>query len=231
MNELALFTGTGAGLLATQWLGLKTACAVELDWYCRCVLTQRQNERNLRSSFPIWDDIRTFDGRPWRGRIDVITGGFPCQAYSTAAAGKNNADDLWCEMQRIISEVSPVYVFAENVERKAINKACDELESMGYKTKALSLSAKDLGGDHLRERHWLLAYANDKGKLFSHFNAKAPMLQKLRESIWQADPFESGVDDGDANRMDRFKAIGNGQVPIVAIEALMELASHTIATA
>ncbi len=219
MNELALFAGAGGGLLASLFAGWKTICAVELDWYCRCVLTQRQND-GLLPIFPIWDDVRTFDGRAWRGRIDVVSGGFPCQAFSTAASGKNNADDLWPEMFRIVADVAPRYVFAENVSAKAIDQACDDLEALGYKTNAISLSAQDLGADHSRERHWLLAYTNDKSQLLRGINAEVAELPSMAQGVWKADPGGSGIPDGLAYRMDRFKATGNGQVPIVAFAAL-----------
>jgi DNA (cytosine-5)-methyltransferase 1 len=219
MNELALFAGAGGGLLASKLLGWKTICAVELDWYCRCVLTQRQNERILQPAFPIWDDVCTFDGKPWRGIVDVVSGGFPCQAYSTAAAGKNTADDLWPEMFRIVADVSPRYIFAENVERRAIDRAADDCESLGYKTKAISLSAKDLGADHIRERHWLLAYTNNDGKFPSSINAETRWMSDVDYRIWADYPEELRVDDGMANRLDRLKAIGNGQIPIVAATA------------
>ena len=220
MNELALFAGAGGGLLASQLLGWRTVCAVELDWYCRCVLVARQNDRTFGHSFPIWDDICTFDGRPWRGRVDVITGGFPCQPFSTAAAGKNNTNDLWPEMLRVVADVAPEYVFAENVSKDAINKACDDLESLGYKTNAVSLSAADLGADHIRERYWLLAYTNDKSELLRGFNAKMAGVSKLSHGIWQGDARSARVPDGMAHRMERLKATGNGQVPVVAINAL-----------
>ena len=219
MNELALFAGAGGGLLASKILGWRTVCAVELDWFCRCVLIQRQNDGHLRPGFPIWDDVRTFDGRPWRGRVDVISGGFPCQAYSTAAAGKNTADDLWPEMRRIVADVSPRYVFAENVSRVAIDQAANDCESMGYKTKAISLSAKDLGGDHIRERFWLLAYTDDNGELLRPVNAKTRWLPKLGHGVWESDARGARVSDGMANRMDRLKATGNGQIPLVAATA------------
>ncbi len=224
MNELGLFAGAGLGLLATASLGWKTVCAVELDWYCRCVLTQRQNDGSL-GPFPIWDDIRTFDGRAWRGIIDVVSGGFPCQAYSTAAAGKNNADDLWPEMRRIVADAAPRYVFAENVSREAIDFAADDLEKMAYKTRCISLEARDMGGDHVRERFWLLAYSHDKGQLRRHINAKMAELPELREGVWKSGPGIYGVDDGDSYRVERFKAIGNGQVPCVAAAALFMLAN------
>jgi DNA (cytosine-5)-methyltransferase 1 len=219
MNELALFAGAGGGLLASEMLGWKTVCAVELDWYCRCVLVQRQNDRFFRSNFPIWDDVRTFDGRPWSGRIDVISGGFPCQAYSKAAAGKNIADDLWPEMRRIVADVAPRYVFAENVSREAIDQAADDLESMGYKTKAIELSAADMGANHIRSRCWLLAYSDNDGEFLRSINAETRWMQKLGESVWEDYPESLRVADGMAYRVDRLKAIGNGQVPLCAATA------------
>lgn len=223
MNELALFAGSGGGLLASQIIGWRTVCAVELDWYCRCVLTQRQNERFLRPPFPIWDDVRTFDGRPWRGRVDVISGGFPCQAYSSAASGKNVADDLWPEMRRIVADVAPRYVFAENVARKAIDAAADDLEQMGYETRCIELSASDMGADHVRGRCWLLAYTDDPGELLRAFNAEMAGMSGFYPRVWESDPGMSGMADGVAYRMDRIAATGNGQVPAVAIGALLSL--------
>ena len=219
MNELALFAGTGGGLLASQLLGFRTVCAVELDEYCRCVLTQRQNDGHLRPPFPIWDDIRTFDGKPWRGLVDIVTGGFPCQAYSKAAAGNNTADDLWPEMRRVVADVAPRYVFAENVSRVAINQAADDLEQMGYKTRAVSLSAADLGADHMRKRYWLLAYANNDGEFLRSINAETRWMPKLGEGVWKDYPESLRMDDGMAYRVDRLKAIGNGQVPLCAATA------------
>jgi DNA (cytosine-5)-methyltransferase 1 len=219
MNELALFAGAGGGLLASEMLGWKTVCAVELDWYCRCVLVQRQNDRLFKSNFPIWDDVCTFDGRPWRGRIDVVSGGFPCQAYSKAAAGKNTADDLWPEMRRAVADVAPRYVFAENVSREAIDQAANDLESMGYKTKAIELSAADMGADHIRSRCWLFAYTDNDGELLRPINAETRWMQELGEGVWKDYPESLRMDDGMANRMDRIKAIGNGQVPVVAATA------------
>ena len=160
MRELALFAGAGGGILGGKLLGWRTVCAVEWDAYAASVLVARQNDASLEP-FPIWDDARTFDGIPWRGRVDVVSGGFPCQAYSTAAAGKNCADDLWCEMARIVADVAPRYVFAENVARRAIDQAADDLETMGYRTRCIALAASDLGADHIRKRYWLAAYADD----------------------------------------------------------------------
>lgn len=225
MNELAIFAGVGGGLLGTQELGIRTVCAIELDWHRRCVLAQRQNERHFRHSFPVWDDVRTFNGRAWRRRVALISGGFPCQAFSTAARGRNNAANLWPEMFRVIQEVEPEYVFAENVSTKAIERAAEDCASMGYKTQMLSLSAADLGADHVRERYWLLAYANDKGELQRTVNAKVAECGKFHEGIWQTNTIDSRMADGFSTRMERYEATGNGQVPAVAAAALWVLAN------
>lgn len=223
MNELALFTGAGGGLLASSLLGHNTVCAVERDEYCIEVLMQRQNERTL-PAFPIWDDICTFDGRPWRGTVDLVSGGFPCQAFSSAARGRNIIEkDLWGEMCRVIREVEPRVVFAENVSERAILQAQEDLLELGYNSKYLKLSAKDVGADHERDRFWLLAYTDYYGQLCSTFNAEASIVSELRNSVWETFPGELRVSDGMAFRMDRLKALGNGQVPLVAASAWCEL--------
>jgi len=117
MRELSLFAGCGGGILGGYLLGWETVCAVEIEDYARRVLLQRQRD-GILPRFPIWDDIRTFDGRPWSGRVDVISGGFPCQDLSVA--GKRAGIDgersgLWSEMARVIGEVRPRFAFVENV--------------------------------------------------------------------------------------------------------------------
>jgi len=129
------------------------------------------------------------------------------------------ADDLWPEMRRIVADVAPRYVFAENVSRTAINRAADDLEALGYTARAVPLSASDMGADHVRRRYWLLAYADDKGELLGGLNAEVARRAEFSVGIWQANPSEPGVVDGVAARVDRFRAAGNGQVPIVAATA------------
>ena len=219
MNELALFAGVGGGVLGSLLLGHNIVCAVERDEWCQHVLMQRQNEGNL-PTFPVWDDICTFDGRPWKGTVDLVSGGFPCQAFSSAARGRNIAEkDLWWEMFRIIREVQPTLVFAENVSEKPIFKAKADLESVGFRAEYIKLSAKDLGADHSRDRYWLLAHTNNNGKFCSPVNAEACVLQEFRNRVWETYTGKLRVVDGVAYRMDRLRAVGNGQVPIVAAAA------------
>src|SRR5690606_19439133 len=116
LRELALFAGVGGGILGGHLLGWRTVCAVEYNAYARSVLLARQNDGTL-APFPIWDDVRTFDGNPWRGIVDVVSGGFPCQDISAAGKGAGidgERSGLWGEMARIIREVQPRFVFVEN---------------------------------------------------------------------------------------------------------------------
>lgn len=223
MNELALFAGAGGGLLASNLLGHNIVCAVERDEYCINVLVQRQNDR-LLPSFPIWDDICSFSGKPWNGTVDLVSGGFPCQAFSTAARGRNIAEkDLWGEMYRIVREVRPEFVYAENVSERAILQAKQDLENSGYVCKWKKLSAGELGAEHIRKRYWLLAHSYHNGELLRTLDDEAPRVQKLQARFWESYSEESRVDDGVAYRLDRIKATGNGQVPIVAATAFVDL--------
>ena len=120
MNELALFAGVGGGILGGHLLGWRTVCAVEYEPYPAGVLCARQNDGVL-APFPIWDDVRTFDGRPWRGIVDVVSGGFPCQDISVAGKGAGLAgarSGLWGQMARIIGEVRPRFSFVETTTEK-----------------------------------------------------------------------------------------------------------------
>jgi DNA (cytosine-5)-methyltransferase 1 len=163
LNELALFAGAGGGILGGKLLGWRTVCAVEIEDYPRRVLLQRQNDRILEP-FPIWDDVTTFDGKPWRGIVDVVSGGFPCQDISCAGKGEGidgARSGLWGEMARIISEVRPKYVFVENsplLVSRGLTTVLGDLAQMGYDARWCVLGADDCGAPHQRKRIWILAY-------------------------------------------------------------------------
>ena len=164
MNELHLFAGAGGGILGGQLLGHTTVCAVEIEPYCREVLLQRQRDGML-PKFPIWDDVRTFDGRDWRGLVDVVCGGFPCQDISCAGKGAGLAGErsgLWSEFARIIGEVRPRYAFVENspmLTSRGLGRVLGDLSEMGYDATWCVLGASDVGAPHLRKRIWILAHA------------------------------------------------------------------------
>jgi DNA (cytosine-5)-methyltransferase 1 len=214
MNELHLFAGAGGGILGGMLLGHRTVCAVEVNPYRRRVLLQRQRDEIL-PWFPIWDDIRTFDAIPWRGCVDVVCGGFPCQRFSTAHHGTPTALDLWPEMLRVIEDCQPGIVFAENVAADPIVGASGDLRRIGFRSSACKISASDLGADHIRERYWLLAHSDHKGKLHGRLNAEMAMCEGVSACVWKTFPDYSRVDDGVAYRVERLEATGNGQVPAV----------------
>jgi DNA (cytosine-5)-methyltransferase 1 len=163
MRELALFAGAGGGILGGLLLGWRTVCAVEIEPYCRRVLMQRQNDGVL-APFPIWDDVRTFDGKPWRGLVDVVSGGFPCQDISAAGKGAGidgERSGLWGEMARIIGEVRPRFAFVENspmLTVRGLGRVLGDLAEMGFDARWGVVSAASQGAPHLRERIWIMAY-------------------------------------------------------------------------
>ncbi|EPF6351342.1 DNA cytosine methyltransferase [Acinetobacter baumannii] len=168
MNELSLFAGAGGGILASYLLGWRTVCAVERDAYAAQVLAQRQND-GILEAFPIWSDITTFDGKPWQGIVDVISGGFPCQDISSAGKGagiEGERSGLWTEMARIIGEVRPRYVFVENspmLVSRGLTRVISDLAKMGYDAQWARFSASNFGAPHIRDRIWIVAHSQSIG--------------------------------------------------------------------
>jgi DNA (cytosine-5)-methyltransferase 1 len=162
MNELALFAGAGGGILGGHLLGWRTVCAVEWESYPASVLCARQND-GLLPPFPIWDDVQTFDGKPWRGIVDVVSGGFPCQDISAAGKGagiNGERSGMWGEMARIIHEVRPRFVFVENspmLTSRGLGRVLGDLASMGFDARWGVLGAADIGANHQRDRIWIVA--------------------------------------------------------------------------
>jgi len=167
MNELALFAGAGGGILGGGILGWRTICAVEWEPYAASVLAARQND-GLLPPFPVWDDVRTFDGRPWRGRVDVVSGGFPCQDISVAGKGAGidgERSGMWAHMARIVGEVRPRYVFVENspaLLTRGLGRVLGDLAALGYDCRWTVLGAADVGAPHRRDRFWLVAHADSQ---------------------------------------------------------------------
>ena len=162
MNELALFAGAGGGILGGKLLGWRTVCAVEWEAYPASVLCARQND-GLLETFPIWDDVCSFDGNPWRGIVDVVSGGFPCQDISSAGKGagiEGEQSGMWREMARIIHEVQPQFVFVENspmLTSRGLGRVLGDLASMGFDARWGVLGAADVGANHQRDRIWIVA--------------------------------------------------------------------------
>ena len=261
MNELALFAGAGGGILGGHLLGWRTVCAVEWEAYPASVLCARQNDKIL-SPFPIWDDVQTFKGKPWRVIVDVVSGGFPCQDISAAGKGggiEAERSGMWKEMARIIGEVRPRYVFVENspmLTSRGLGTVLRDLAKMGFDAEWGVLSAADVGANHKRERIWIcakqqnffsyplhnwnrwgeqqsesikeknrnVAYSIKLGTQSKSSDTRKPSKWINASGIgnrewWSVEPNVGRVAHGLASRLDRLKAIGNGQVPLCAATA------------
>lgn len=233
-------------------LGWQTVCAVEWDAYAASVLVQRQNDKTL-PAFPIWDDVQTFDGRPWRGRVDVVSGGFPCQDISAAGRGagiEGERSGMWSHMARIIDEVRPRYAFIENsplLVSRGLGTVLRDLAALGYDARWGIVGAHHVGAPHKRDRIWIVANPNSHRELQSKRSftdkrrragypcqkmaeSSKPRLQDgatiqgrksqssnqlERQGWWAIEPAMGRVANGVAHRVDRIKALGNGQVPAV----------------
>ena len=237
MNELALFAGAGGGILGGKLLGWRTVCAVEWEPYPASVLCARQND-GLLPPFPIWDDIQTFDGRPWRGIVDVVSGGFPCQDISVAGKGDGldgERSGLWKEMARVICEVRPRFVFVENspmLTSRGLGRVLGDLASMGFDARWGVLGAADVGAPHYRDRIWIVAYTSKvrsrHEKADKELGWKRFTISSMAQEWWRFEPGETprevkrnmgGMVNGMDSRVDRLKALGNGQVPFCAATA------------
>ena len=246
MRELSLFSGAGGGLLATtHLLKWRTVCYVEWDAYCIQVLKQRIADGYLHDA-PIWDDVQTFDGAPWRGCVDIVTAGFPCQPFSTAGKrnGSNDDRNMWPATIRIIREVRPAWVLLENVPgllsamddtatlpHSYAGTVLGDLAESGYDARWRVLSAAEVGAPHKRDRIFIVAsYACGDGLAQAQqprtnrtqeqrrvsLRTRTPGLcEDRRSDRWLTYTDVQRTGDGVAHRVDRLKAIGNGQVPAV----------------
>lgn len=164
INGLDLFSGIGGISLALkEWVKPLTYC--EIDPYCQAVLLSRMADESLFNS-PVWDDIKTLDGNIFKGAIDIIYGGFPCQDISIAGHGKGlegERSGLFFEIVRLAEEIKPKFIFLENVPAITSRGGCTvtrEITALGYDCRWCVISAASVGALHRRERWFLLAHAN-----------------------------------------------------------------------
>lgn len=209
MNGLDLFTGGGLFSLAlrNRIPDFRTVAYVENEAYCQALLVARITD-GLLDDAPIWDDVKTFDGRPFAGVVDIITGGFPCQPYSVAGkqAGEDDERNLWPDTIRIIGEVRPRFVLLENVPGLLgfgyIRRIFGDLATSGYDAEWDVVGASDVGASHRRKRLWILAHSQVNRRTVSRLPGQViPEGSFGRESdgIYQTadvgDP-TTGQDDG-----------------------------------
>lgn len=164
MTHGSLFSGIGGFDLAAEWMGWENVFHCEWNSFGHKIL------KHYWPNAISYEDITKSDFTIHRGRIDVLSGGFPCQPYSLAGKrlGKDDERHLWPEMYRAIKEIEPTWVVGENV-RGIVNwngglvfdEVCIELENAGFEVQPILLPAASVNAPHKRERVWFIAYSRD----------------------------------------------------------------------
>lgn len=171
MKCLDTFSGIGGWALAAHWMGWETVAFVEKDRFCGRVLN-----KNF-PGVPVHDDIFTFSGKPFRDRIDILTGSTPCQPFSQAGQRKGSNDErhLFPEFLRVVQEVKPAWICLENVfgllnieDGRVFEAYNTSLESEGYSVQTVCIPASAIGAPHRRDRLWIVAHTKSEREHSGH---------------------------------------------------------------
>jgi len=166
MTHGSLFSGIGGFDLAASWLGWTNVFQCEIDPFCQKVLKYHFPDTEL------YGNIKETDFKKYNGTIDVISGGFPCQPFSVAGKRKGTADDrfLWDEMLRVIRDVQPSWIVAENViglltqqSGVVFERVCSDLENIWYEVQPFVIPACAVNAPHRRDRVWIIANRSGAG--------------------------------------------------------------------
>ncbi|MBD5293843.1 MAG: hypothetical protein HDR93_04940 [Bacteroides sp.] len=227
IKEFHLFAGIGGGIYGGLILGHQCIGGVEIDNYATSVLEQRMKDGWLEP-FPIYPDITKLDGSEFKGTFDIVCGGFPCQAFSTAAHGKNIPEkNLWDYMKLFVQQSDAPIVFGENVVLRAITNAKKDLEDLGYRVSICRLSCKDIGADHQRNRFWLLAVKDEKR--FKNLHDHIKSLPKIHTKCWTINARDMEYPSTVTVRRNQLRGIGNAQSPLVCASAFRILVNRLAA--
>lgn len=230
MRELSLFSGAGGGLLGTKLLGWTHVGYVEWNEYCQRVIAQRIADGYMDEA-PIFTDVREFAqsgaADQYRGIADVVSAGFPCQPFSVAGdqGGADDERDMWPATVAVLRAVRPVYAWLENVPGLVslgyLARVLGDLAALGFDAEWGCLSAGEQGAPHMRDRLWIRAYSDraQREGMRGPIGVHAEHAHSGGGSWWEAEPGVDRVADGLAHRLDRLKAIGNGQVSGVVARA------------
>lgn len=242
LSTIDLFAGVGGFSLAGWWMGWHPLAWCEINSFCQQV---------LKYHFPHADaitDITTADFKKYRGKCHVITGGFPCQPFSTAGEQRGGGDEryLWPHMLRAIREVQPEWVVGENVygitSKKfelVFEEICSSLEAEGYEVQPVIIPASAIGAEHERERVWFIAHA-ERFRLPGQGSLLGPMQPTKigdRETSRfidyvqrEAMPYVCGEHDGISRELDEgaLHAYGNAVVPQLAYEIFSAIEQYML---
>ena len=165
MKVLDLFSGIGGFSLALDRCGMQTVAFCEADLFCTKILNKHWPD------VPVYPDIRKLNGKEI-GTVDLVCGGFPCQPWSGAGKGKGHTDDrdLWPEMLRVVREVKPRWVLAENVQgfvnkEMGLRRTVSDLEGEDYEVRVFTIPACGVKAPHQRYRVWIVGYSKHNGSL------------------------------------------------------------------
>jgi len=176
VNHGSLFSGIGGFDLAAEWMGWDNI------FHCEWMPFPRKVLNHYWPNSISYEDITKTDFTIHRGTIDILTGGFPCQPYSSAGKrlGKEDERHLWPHMLRVISEVKPTYVVGENVRGLTnwnggvvFEEVCTDLEAQGYTVQPILLPACAVGAPHRRDRVWFIAYSDSNSRRSADSNRQA----------------------------------------------------------
>tara|TARA_R110000851_G_scaffold13833_1_gene47104 strand:- start:2313 stop:3371 length:1059 start_codon:yes stop_codon:yes gene_type:complete len=196
MTHGSLFSGIGGFDLASEWMGWENVFHCEYDPFCQKV---------LKHHFPnskLYEDIKTFDATAYAGRIDILTGGFPCQPFSAAGKRLGTEDDrhLWPQMLRIIREVKPRYIVGENVRGLlswsgglVFDEVCSDLEAEGYEVTPYLLPACGKNAPHRRDRIWFIANSTKRN---GGRNTRSVPSKEEEERICERNEVPQSIESG-----------------------------------
>jgi len=170
---------------------------VEIEAFAAGNLVEKMESKQLDEA-PLWTNLKTFDAKPFRGMVDIVSGGFPCQPFSHAGQQKSTDDPrhLFPDIERIVLECRPRIIFFENVEGIISSKLGGEpdtsvlkhvlgrMESMGYRSTAGIFSAEEVGAPHRRKRVFLLGISNNDGERFVRKQEGDSQKNTLEEQRW-----------------------------------------------
>lgn len=231
--HLDLFSGIGGFALAAQMVGgIKTVGFCEINPYAQKVLSK--NFPNV----PIHEDVKTLNPQDY-GRIDLITGGYPCQPFSVAGLRKGKEDDrhLWPEVLRITKQARPRWLLCENVAGHVdmgLDEVLSDLASAQYTAEAIIVPACAVNAIHRRDRVWIIAHADSErsnellpGSLLEEYHPESALKSRRGRfgetrghSTRETASRILRVDDGIPNGVDRNHGLGNAIVPQVAAEII-----------
>jgi DNA (cytosine-5)-methyltransferase 1 len=250
INVLSVCSGYGGielGLDTAMDGRTRTVCYVENELGASSLLAKRMEDGSLDQA-PIWTDLRTFDPEPWRGKVDILAGGFPCQPHSVAGTKLREDDprELSGEVLRIADGLGLPDLFLENVPgilRFYWDNIRPELRELGYSVAEGLFTAEETGAPHKRERLFILAHASVPGLERVRFIGEAEYPQRpedvplyppspsdqdgwayMLNVLPEAQPTFCRVVDGASTGVERrLRVLGNGVVPAVAAVAFRTL--------